>query len=323
MSLTPRKMEVRKLVKSGNSSIVVSLPKSWIEKNRLKQGDNVFIDEEKSGLTIKKEHKQKEPEKKEKIINVDGKSERVISREIVSGYINNYHYVIFRGKTLNGKSQMIKKYISELIALEVVDDSSERIVARNFLNIYDTELDVVLRRMDNIVRSMMIDMIAAIDNPGIIGNLVDRDKEVNKLNFLISKILKAAHSDPDIARATNIDESQLLKYWEINIAVEKIGDRIKHMAESIGSVQKTNQKPLRELLQELLEFYKNAMKSFYTNSIKDADEVSEAKFIIGDKINEFASHKCVACAQIAINAFNLNGHINDISRIVRYVANDE
>lgn len=323
MPHTKGRMEVRKLVKSGNSSIVVSLPKAWVEENKLKQGDKVFIEESKESLILKKEYKQKQAEKKEKVVNIDGKSDRIIGREIVSGYINNYQHIIFKGKALNEKSQMIKKFVSELVALEVIDDSSERIVARNFLNIYDTELDVVLRRMDNIVRSMLIDMIEAVGNPTIVQNIVDRDKEVNKLNFLIAKILKAAHNDKDVAHAINIDDSQLLKYWEINIAIEKIGDRVKHMSTSIEGVQKSSHRLLKSLFQDLLEFYKSAMKTFYNNSIREADEVSEAKFTIGDKINEFASHKCVACAQIAINAFNLNGHINDISRIVRYVANDE
>ena len=38
-------MEFRKLMAFGNSSFVVSVPKAWVEKNRLKKGDVLVVDE--------------------------------------------------------------------------------------------------------------------------------------------------------------------------------------------------------------------------------------------------------------------------------------
>lgn len=37
-------MEIRKLIKSGQSSMVISLPQAWISRNKLKKGDNVCMD---------------------------------------------------------------------------------------------------------------------------------------------------------------------------------------------------------------------------------------------------------------------------------------
>jgi phosphate uptake regulator len=176
--------------------------------------------------------------------------------------------------------------------------------------------------MDNIVRSMMIDLIAAINSPGLIENIIARDKEVNKLNFMISKILKAAQNDKNIANALNISEQDILKQWEINSSIEKIGDRIKHMARYLPEVKSPTRKTLTKLFQDILEFYKNSMKAFYNNSIEEADEISEAKAEIGKEITDFATHNDLATAKITINAFNVNGHINDINRIVRYISND-
>ena len=42
-------MEFRKLIKFGNSSYVVSLPKKWIIRNRLEKGAVIYIDEDKDG----------------------------------------------------------------------------------------------------------------------------------------------------------------------------------------------------------------------------------------------------------------------------------
>ncbi|MBS3134491.1 AbrB/MazE/SpoVT family DNA-binding domain-containing protein, partial [Candidatus Woesearchaeota archaeon] len=38
-------MEHRNLIKFGNSSFVISLPKDWIDRNKLKKGDAIFIEQ--------------------------------------------------------------------------------------------------------------------------------------------------------------------------------------------------------------------------------------------------------------------------------------
>ena len=36
-------MEQRKLIKLGNSSFAIALPKDWIEKSGLKKGESIFV----------------------------------------------------------------------------------------------------------------------------------------------------------------------------------------------------------------------------------------------------------------------------------------
>ena len=37
-------MEQRKLIKLGNSSFALALPKEWVDKSGLKKGDNIFVE---------------------------------------------------------------------------------------------------------------------------------------------------------------------------------------------------------------------------------------------------------------------------------------
>ena len=58
------KINVRKLIGFGKNSYVVSLPKQWVEKNKLNKGDLISIDENKEGLLLKTnnvELKKEEP----------------------------------------------------------------------------------------------------------------------------------------------------------------------------------------------------------------------------------------------------------------------
>ena len=38
-------MEQRKLIRLGNSSFAIALPKDWVDKSGLKKGDNVFLEQ--------------------------------------------------------------------------------------------------------------------------------------------------------------------------------------------------------------------------------------------------------------------------------------
>jgi len=313
-----RRMEIRTLVKSGRSSLVVAIPRDWIKSNRLKSGDRVFINEENNDLVISNEMKKKENNRSEIVIDIDDKCDRIISRELVAAYINNYSYVIIKGKTLKQKIKDVKSMISGLIALEVVDESSQHLVAKNFLNIYDNELKLLIRRMDNIIRSMISDVKESVKDNSLIENIVERDKEINKINFMVFKVLKAVQNDKSLLRAVGISEPDILRFWEINGCLEKIGDRVKHIARTIPDLENKSKPEFMQLVSNLEKFYIDSMVSFYEDSVAKTDLTINKKDEIGKKIQDFASHKCVACSKIAVNAFNLNGHINDIGRMVRY-----
>ena len=67
-------MEIRKLVKSGQSSYTVALPKNWIDKNKLERGNDIYIEEKANNeLSITTNMRAKTQEKTKKVINVDKK----------------------------------------------------------------------------------------------------------------------------------------------------------------------------------------------------------------------------------------------------------
>ena len=45
-------MEYRKLIRFGKSSLVISLPKGWTEKNKLGKGSLVYLDVNSEGLVV-------------------------------------------------------------------------------------------------------------------------------------------------------------------------------------------------------------------------------------------------------------------------------
>ena len=313
-------MNTRKLVKSGHSSLVVAMPMDWIKRNNLKPGDTIYIEDDNDKLNISTSLTIPKLEKKEKVIITDGKTEREILHEISSAYMDNFFHIIIKGKNLTKFSKRVKEHVCHLIAVEVVEELSDKIVAKSFLNIYDSELKTLVRRMDNIVRSMIIDTSAAVKDLDLVQNIIERDVEINRLYFLVFKILKAMHTDKQVLISQKMEELDVLRYWELNIHLEKIGDRVKNIAATIPQLNPSRKKRFLELFSQLAKLYNDVMKAFYNRSSDDADKISVSRVKLLANIQIYMKKNgCAVCNQIAINAFNMAGHINDIARIVRYL----
>ena len=178
-------MEYRKLISFGKSSFVISLPKAWIRKNKIEKGDLVYLEESGPNLLLSsKENAGKENEEKETVINVDGKTKEWIAREVCSAYILNFRKITFKGKEIRGKVRELQGIIQNLMALEVMEQSTDYIVAKDFLNMDKVSPNELIRKMDVVTRTMIKEARAIFKEENY-DNLNERDKDVNRLYFLL------------------------------------------------------------------------------------------------------------------------------------------
>ena len=83
-------MEYRKLIGFGKSSFVISIPKNWTEKNKLKKGDVVYLREEDTALVVSAKEKRLIKEPKRITIRTESKTIDKLQAEIVAAYLENY-----------------------------------------------------------------------------------------------------------------------------------------------------------------------------------------------------------------------------------------
>jgi len=315
-------MHIRKLVKSGYASLVLAVPKEWVTANKLKAGDMVYLDQDSNKLIICPELKPAmASDKDEIVINVDNKKYWSVVRELIAAYMDNYNHIILKGKDLPAIAKDLKKTISDLVALELVDESSEKIVAKSFLNLYDVDIKLLINRIDNILRSVMIETKASLKNKDLVQSIVERDDQVNRLVFLLFKILKAGHKDKKILSVLKLSEMDVLRYWEVGIHMEKIGDRLKQITKLAVHLEPKKKAKFLALYEDIEKLYKDCMKAFYNFSHEMADTVSHASRNTMPAIIDvyIKDENCALCSQIAVNFYNINSNINDISRIMRYL----
>lgn len=258
-------MEFRKLVSFGKSSFVVSLPLNWLRQNQLKKGDLVYFDEKDGNLVLSaKEHRFEEKEKS-LVINIDGKSPKEVDRALISAYINNNKTITLIGEEVKSRARDLQLTIQSLIALEIMEQDSRKIVARDFLNLNDVSTKTILRKVDVVIRSMFEDSLNLFEEDNS-ESIIVRDHDVNKLSFLMFRILRQGLHDPSyLTRKLQLKAAEVLNLWWLTFELESIGDDLKRIARSIKTIKLSPelQQEYKKMLVQIKKAYLEQMKAYY------------------------------------------------------------
>ncbi|MFA6460710.1 MAG: phosphate uptake regulator PhoU [Candidatus Woesearchaeota archaeon] len=258
-------MEYRKLISFGKSSFVVSLPKSWVNQNKLKKGDLIYLEENGQNMILSKNENKDAVVDKIRTINIDGKDIRLIAREVNSSYILNYRTIILKGKEIKDRIKEIQTILQNLIALEVMEQTSNSIVAKDFLNMEQVSIDEVIRKMDIIARTMLKESVQNVlrDN---YENINDRDKDVNRLYFLLYRavLYNMEHLSAALKRL-KMTPMDLLNHQFIGFYIEGVADEARRIARhsrnlKLSSKEKNN---LMTFYGKIEQYYLDTMRAIY------------------------------------------------------------
>ncbi len=262
-------MDVRRIIAFGKSSFVVSLPKKWLDRYHLVKGDVLFVNQEGDKLIIAPEEKEEVKEEKRTIIHVDKKSIERIRREISAAFVNYTDYIVIEGKSLPENAQKIVSIIQNLVALEIIEQSHQRIVAQDFLRVEDVKIEVYLRKSDITVRSIFADL----KNP----NFTDyedinlRQEGINRIYLLLLKIFKAVLSDPGRLRKLQIESNKIMPFSRYNYGLQYLGLSLNNIAKEMKLLDsKEGLAKVRSLVGELEADYLKLMKAIISENKEQA-----------------------------------------------------
>ncbi len=273
-------METRRLVKTGAETYTISLPKQWVKQNKLNKGDLLFLKELGNKVELSTEAKD-EKEKKEATITIDKKDVGSIRRETISAYINNSTEFVFIGDGLSKKLEDIRKILHNFLALEVVEQTQTKLVVKDYLDLKEFSLDNTLRRMDMLIKSIIADSKNALKEKGVSKSLVYRDYEVDKLFFLISRLV----------RSREIESKEAIEYWWMAKNLENIGDMVRDLSEKF---EKLGDDFILELYDKIEEYYREAIKSHFSKDKKVADKLIANRPALLDEIDDAIEDKEIA-----------------------------
>ncbi len=317
-------MEQRKLIKLGNSSFAIALPKNWIIKSGLKKGDKVFIFPNSNGeIIISPEFKKKG--NKEIILDLKDKEEIPLQIEILASYLNDYNLFTIKNNLEKKKKQHVKELIKNLMSFEIIEENKEEIKLKDVFSLEESDVETFIRRMDNIIRSFFEDLGSSLKSGKIGKSIHDEmylsDKEITKLYFLLGRIFMKSLNDPSLLNLLKINSLDLFNIWWFAFNLEKIGDGLKNIATIIEKKPlKSLDKSLSDIFEKLIDNYVKCMNAFYKSDGELAMSIIEdnQKF---SKMCENVNQKEISVARIVERLRLVQNNIFQNAKMIIYTNN--
>ena len=314
-------MDYRKIIKFGNSSHVVSLPKAWLEKNQLKKGDSLFFEENHEGLLLRKDSTEDKLVRKEITIETDGKSKERVIREIFASYIDGNSIINIKGKNLKEFAKGIREQLNNLAGMEIIEQTTNGIVVKDFLRIEDVSLMEMVNKMDITTRSLLEESIGCTEKD-ISENIDLKDLDINRLYFLVWRTIRSASKNSSMARILDLKQNELISRWKLADSIENVADEAKRSARFFIILNKKKIKELpriKQLYKEIQESFGKIMDAFYNQDKQVAHEISSRKKELISELEEISSKSDNAVVGKLIEKMkSMATNVKTIARLIYY-----
>ena len=224
-------MERRKLQATGGSSLTLTLPKAWIKHWKLQSKDEVLVDATGPALIIKLASKQKRELTID--ISVDNMPDKWLVREMIGAYIAGADKIALRSSRITpSQNQTIRQSVQLLFGFEILEETSQKIVARTILDDSMFPVSESTLRIFMITRSMFEDSLKAAQagDRDLANDIKLRDYEVNKFVHAIQRQFQEI-----LSGKVKGSLAEVSFYRTIAIQLERIGDHGVKIAELASS----------------------------------------------------------------------------------------
>jgi phosphate uptake regulator len=291
--------ELRKVQRTPSGTFFVCLPKPWAERYGLKRGSVVAITETNDGKLLIDTEYAVEPSPR----TITLKPGAYLSREIIGKYLLGFDIITVEAKDRISFEvrDTVKNAVSRLIGLEIVEEDYSRIVMQCLLEPSSFPPEKILRRGYTIAAGMHREVVNALVDGDInlAKSIIARDDEVNRLHFLLVRILRTIVQNPSLTEKLGVRPIECLDYRLVASLVEAIGDECVRVASKTVDLKGT--KLAEDLKKSLIDFHlacfeahENALKAFLIGDMGLAENVRSMR----EKVEKmFANIEKIAKAQ--------------------------
>ncbi len=314
-------MELRKVQKTRGGTFFVTLPKEWAIRNGINRGSIVASLVTPDGKLVIDPKYNIKPTPRTIVI----KPGPFLSREIISKYLLGYDIIRIetKGRITLDQRDIVKQASARLIGLEIIEEDYSKIVMQCLLEPSALPPEKILRREHLIASGMCRDAVTALldGDVNLARNVVARDNEVDRLYFLLVRILRTIIQNPSLGEKLNVNPIDCLDYRLTASLVESAADQSSEIAEyaiKFEGLKLTDEssKALYNLYKVVHEAYEDAVVAFLSRNISVAESVREKKPVIEElshKVESSANTLPVERAQDLITVLSLLNRIYDHS----------
>jgi len=282
----------RRLQKIG-SSILVSLPKEWVDTHNIGKGSQVQIETAENSLSITAGEGKKMS--KEIEIEYPLPIEENISANITGAYLLGYDVITIRGKsTISVKDrEVIRESMRRLVGMEILDEDASNVNGQFLLDETSLNPEKIFKRMSSIALGMFNETLSALrtDDKTNLQTIPNRDDEINRQYFLLVRFIRSTMVDRRLAGIFNLENIDILDYRIAGNILETAGDTIVDLSKSISetSLSSSDQKKIYDIAKDIETIQKKSIDAFITNNRSLAIESIKLHIQYQNKISKTRS----------------------------------
>jgi phosphate uptake regulator len=325
-------METRKVYVSGGSTYVISLPKKWVRKTELKAGDSLVVTEQGGSLLVGASISEKKSATKEVRISQMMSSD-ALERMIIALYLVGYDTIRVR---LDRKDHLpyrksIRRMLDYLIGIEILEDTNDSMTLEIMVDYRRMTTMQILQRMYSINRSMLLDLGKSLKtwDTGLAKDVMVREREIDRLYFLVVRQLKSAGEYPQVAEKLGIKRQRDCLGYRIAVKVlERIADHIENIAKSyiqlLDILKDASLDEFMELNDHTVRIFEKSMNALFSRDETMAEkiflELKEIKKVHSDILNELLQPGNIQSAILQKTMLDSMGRIASYSGDIAEIA---
>jgi phosphate uptake regulator len=279
-------MEIRRVQITGGASFVVTLPKEWAEKQKIKKNDPVGMTVQTDGTLLITKNTTEEILQQVKEIDCSTNADPAfLFRLLIGTYIMGFN--VIRLNTKKGFPPFVRSVVRDFtqmtIGQEVVEETETVITIKDLLNPVEMPFENTIKRMFVIVKNMHKDAITALDthNKTLAEDIITRDIDADRLNWLIARQTNTIMLHASLSRKMGISPDMAMHYYILSRIIERIGDHAVRIAEhAIPIIEMNLDKQTINIIKKAsvmsLEIFDRSIVSFFNSDMKDANRNIES-----------------------------------------------
>ncbi|WP_255148799.1 phosphate uptake regulator PhoU [Halorarius halobius] len=225
-------METRKVQVTGGSTYTVSLPKDWATDNGVSGGSVVEFHPEDEALLLTP---RTDEEKVEGTLDITGLEGDQLTRAVMTMYVSGFDIITLETARVTAEQRRTIREASQgLVGLEVIGETSERVQLQDLLDSSELSIDNAVTRMRLVATTMLADAVTALveDDDDLAQDVVQRDDDVNRLYYMVSRVFRSILRDPSTAADVGLDRETAFDYHSSARQLERVADHASKIAEN-------------------------------------------------------------------------------------------
>jgi phosphate uptake regulator len=264
---------------TSDGTFFVTLPKTWVTIHGIGRGTVLTFAEGKDGKLLLGPHGENYREPRTIKLNPGP----TLEREIEEKYLLGHDIIEIESRSVlhSDVRDHVKAILKKLVGLEIVEEDAQKITIQCLIEPSLLAPERIIRRLHLMTKAMQRDAITAFTScdTKLAKTVVERDEEVDRLYFLLVRIVRDALTDLTTAERIHASPVDCLDYRILSSLIEHFGDYSAQIAMNVPTPHQAFPKQLSRSLNQTGEtinlMYTSAVEAVLSRNLSLISKVGE------------------------------------------------